>query len=434
MDSRRAWLVYGVAVFAYFSSVLQRTSLGVAGIDAQQRFVVSAAVLSTLAVVQVVVYAALQVPVGIALDRVGPRKLLIFGAVVMAAGQFLLAFTTVFPVALAARVAVGLGDAVTFNAALRLTAYWFSPRTATPLMQITGTIGQLGQLLSALPFALLIAAVGWQPAFVSAASVAALAAILLIIAVADAPAGAERPTAGRLSLVLRRLRITVARPGTWLAFWVHFTTVPGGAVVGLLWGMPFFEVGLGYSPTVAATLLMVPVVTAIIVGPIVGVATARWPRVRVGVAAVGIAMMIASWLVLVSWPGTPPMWFVILHIVIQGTGGPLSVIGFDLARSTNPSNSLGVANGVVNVGGFTSTFVGLFLVGFVLDLVDAGRVSGGAASSLYALDSFRIAFGAMQIIPTIGLLMLWHAYRSTRKRTALLRDRRRNRRALLGVE
>ncbi|MES2171496.1 MAG: MFS transporter, partial [Actinomycetota bacterium] len=69
MNSRRAWLMWGVAVFAYMVAVLQRTSMGVAGIAATQRFEISASVLSTLAVVQLIVYAGLQVPVGIALDR-----------------------------------------------------------------------------------------------------------------------------------------------------------------------------------------------------------------------------------------------------------------------------------------------------------------------------------------------------------------------------
>ncbi len=427
MDSRRAWVVYCVAAFAYFASVLQRSSLGVAGIEAQDRFLVSAAVLSTLAVSQVVVYAVLQVPVGILLDRVGPRRMLIFGAVFMAAGQVVLALTSEFPVALCGRILVGIGDAVTFNSALRLVASWFSPRRATPLMQITGTIGQMGQLLSALPFAILLSAVGWTPAFLSAASVSVLAVILLCIAVADVPVGVPKARAARLSLVLRRLRISVARPGTWLAFWVHFITVPGGSVVGLLWGMPLFQVALGYPHSVAATLLMVPICAAIAAGPVLGFLTARVPRARVGIVAAAASAMVLSWLTLAAWPGVPPMWFVIVHVLIIGFGGPVSVIAFDLARSTNPDNSLGVANGVVNVGGFTSSFIMLFLVGLVLDLVHGANVASGGVSELYSFDSFRVAFATMQVVPLCGLGMLWLTYRHTRLRTKSLRMKRNNR-------
>lgn len=420
MDSRRAWFVYIAAAFAYFASVLQRTSLGVAGLDAQDRFVVSAAVLSTLAVCQVIVYAGLQIPVGIVLDRVGPRALLIFGAAFMAGGQFLLAFTSDFPVALTARVLVGIGDAVTFNSALRLVTSWFSPPKATALMQITGTIGQLGQLLSALPFALLLGAVGWQPAFLSAASVSVLAFLLVVVGVVDSPRGVAQATATRLSLVFRRLRITVARPGTWLAFWVHFVTVPGGSVIGLLWGMPMLQEALGFPHAIAATLLMVPILSGIVAGPILGIVTSRLPQVRVGIAAGTSIAIMASWGILAGWPGTPPGWFVVVHLVVIGLGGPASVIAFDLARSTNPNNSLGVANGVVNVGGFTSSFVMLFLVGLVLDWMNGWRIGAGGASNLYSFDSFRVAFVAMQVVPLLGLVLLGVTYRGTRRRGSAL--------------
>jgi sugar phosphate permease len=74
VNSRRSWLVFGVGVFAYLIAVMQRSSLGIAGVDATERFDVQAAALSSLAVVQLIVYAALQIPVGVVLDRHGPSR------------------------------------------------------------------------------------------------------------------------------------------------------------------------------------------------------------------------------------------------------------------------------------------------------------------------------------------------------------------------
>ena len=65
----RAWLVWGVALAAYVVAVLQRTSLGGSGLEAAQRFQISAAVLGTFAVVQLLVYAGMQVPVGVLVDH-----------------------------------------------------------------------------------------------------------------------------------------------------------------------------------------------------------------------------------------------------------------------------------------------------------------------------------------------------------------------------
>ena len=67
----RAWLVWSVGVTAYVVAVLQRTSLGVSGLDATRRFDASASALASFAVLQLLVYAALQVPVGLLLDRFG---------------------------------------------------------------------------------------------------------------------------------------------------------------------------------------------------------------------------------------------------------------------------------------------------------------------------------------------------------------------------
>jgi len=79
----------------------------------------------------------------------------------MAAGQLTLAFTESLPAAIAARAVVGLGDAVTFISVLRLVPHWFAPKRVPLVTQLTGICGQLGQVLSAVPFLALLTAEGW---------------------------------------------------------------------------------------------------------------------------------------------------------------------------------------------------------------------------------------------------------------------------------
>lgn len=78
--STRGWIVWVVGVIAYTAAVLQRTSLGVAGIDAANRFRAPAGIVASFVVLQLLVYAGLQVPVGIALDRFGTRRMVTIGA------------------------------------------------------------------------------------------------------------------------------------------------------------------------------------------------------------------------------------------------------------------------------------------------------------------------------------------------------------------
>ena len=83
--------MWGVALLAYVVAVFHRASLGVAAVDAQERFSAGASAVSLFLVLQLAVYAGLQIPVGVALDRLGSRRLILAGAVTMAAGQLVLA-------------------------------------------------------------------------------------------------------------------------------------------------------------------------------------------------------------------------------------------------------------------------------------------------------------------------------------------------------
>lgn len=62
LNSPKSWLVFGFAILAYISAISQRTSFGVAGIQATERFGASAQILATFSVVQLVVYAGRRSP------------------------------------------------------------------------------------------------------------------------------------------------------------------------------------------------------------------------------------------------------------------------------------------------------------------------------------------------------------------------------------
>src|SRR6185295_10099799 len=82
------------------------------------------------------------------------------------------------PVAAAARVLVGTGDAIVFAATLALIPRWFSPRRVPLMTQLTTIVGQLGQILSAVPFVALLRHSGWSTAFTSVAAASALMGVL----------------------------------------------------------------------------------------------------------------------------------------------------------------------------------------------------------------------------------------------------------------
>src|SRR4051812_42600424 len=220
LGNARAWAVWGVGLSAYVVAVLHRTSLGVAGLDAQNRFHIGAGALASFAVLQLLVYAGLQVPVGLLLDRFGSLRLVVSGALVMAAGQALMATTHSIGGAVAARVLVGAGDAMTFISVLRLVPQWFPARRVPVLTQMTGLVGQAGQVLSAVPLAAVLAGPGWTTAFIGAAGAGVFVAIVAFAALHDTPerriSSGPAITLGRLG---RDLREAWRHPGTRLGLW-----------------------------------------------------------------------------------------------------------------------------------------------------------------------------------------------------------------------
>lgn len=412
MDSRRAWTVLVVALVAYIAAVLQRTSIGVAGVAATERYAVDATALSTLAVAQIAVYAALQIPVGVLLDRWGPRALITTGALTMAAGQAVVASADIFWIAVVGRLLVGAGDALTFISVLRLLGAWFSPRRLPQLQQWVGTLGQSGQILSAVPFAIVLQSSGWPAAFGSAAAISVVAAFAVLAASRDAPSDSTDHRAPSLAIVLARFREALRRPGTALGFWAHAVLQSSGTVVLLLWGFPALSVGLGYGPAMTSALLVLIVLTGVIVGPLIGIASARFPYRRSSLVLAIVGLMAAAWAVVLLWPGTPPLAAVLVLLIAIAVGGPASLIGFDFARTFNPVSAHGSASGIVNTGGFLLSLVMLLAVGLVLDLQSDSRVP----EVLYRWDAFRWAFAVQFPIVGAGVIALLAARRRTRLR------------------
>jgi MFS family permease len=404
--------VWGVALAAYVVAVLHRTSLGVAGLDATERFGIGASALASFAVLQLLVYAGLQVPVGLLLDRLGSLRLIVTGALLMAGGQAMLAFADGVSGAVVARVLVGAGDAMTFISVLRLVPQWFPSRRVPVVTQLTGLVGQLGQVLSAVPLAALLAGPGWTTGFLSAAAAGVFVAILAAVALHDTP---ERRINTGEAATARRLGSDLVsawkHPGTRLGLWTHFTSQFPGTVFAIIWGYPFLIAGEGMSRGVASALLTLFVLSGMIAGPLIGVLVQRHPLRRSWLVLGVIAANATGWAAVIAWPGRAPLPLLVFLVLALSLGGPGSMIGFEFARTFNPPNRLGTATGIVNVGGFVASLITILLIGVVLDVR-----TGGTAD--YDLVDFKWALTVQYAVGLVGLVGILRTRRLARRRLA----------------
>jgi nitrate/nitrite transporter NarK len=399
--TRRAWVVWAVALTVYFMAVFHRSSLGVAGLLANERFHISASQLSVFTMLQLLVYAGMQVPVGLLVDRFGPKSVLTTGITVITISQAGFALATTYPEALVARVFVGVGDAMTFICVLRLVSVWF-PRRRIPLItQLTGNVGQLGAIVAAIPLSWALGRFGWTTAYLCSASLGVIAAVALVLVLADTPEQThQRGHSLNLRVLRGSLRASWRQPGTRLGFWIHFSTPFSATTLGLLWGYPFFVKGEGLSDTAAGALLTAVTVAGMAGGPTLGWLTGRHPWHRSTMALLVIVVLAAMWAVVLAWPGPAPYALLLLLVLVVGFGGPASMLGFDLGRTSNRPERLASASGLINQGGFIAALVTVVVVGWILDW----RTPGG--SSGYTLAAFRWAFAFQYVVWLVGAVQI----------------------------
>jgi MFS family permease len=380
-----AWLIWAIGVIAYILTVMQRTTLAAAGLDAADRFGLSPGSLATFVFIQVAVFSAAQIPAGLLVDRYGPRAMLVANAVLLAGGQILLATATSMPVAAAARVLVGTGDAIVFAATLALIPRWFSARRVPLMTQLTTIVGQLGQILSAVPFVALLRHTGWSTAFISVGAASALVGVLAFAVVRNGPPGTWVPTPiASVRDVGNAVKQVWARPGTRLGFFGHMATQFPMMVFSLLWGLPYLISAQRHSEATASMLIMVLVLSTVAIGPVIGVLTSRHPLHRSWLILAVVAADVAVWTLILALPGPAPMWLLVVLVITLAAGGPGSVVGLDIARTANPHLNIGLAQSIANLGGFMATL-------FVLAAMGAVMTAAGG----FTPEAFRVAWLVM---------------------------------------
>lgn len=408
-DRRAALFGYAIAAGVYLLAVLNRTSLGVAGLLAEQRFGIGPAQLSVFLFLQLGVYAVMQVPAGLLADRYDSRHVLAVAALVLGVAQLLFAFVPNYPAALLARTVLGVGDALTYVSVLRYASTHFGPRRYPVLVALTVTAGACGNVLATVPLAAVLHQLGWGVGFGIAAG-----ASLVFGAVVYAVLPSEQERRPRRSLTQARATIKAvglrvrevwALPGTRLGFWVLFAGMSANNAFMLLWGNSYLIKAAAFTPVRASAVLMYAVVASALGGPVFGWVMSRRPGARVPLAVGACLGTIAVWAIAAAaFGGRPPQAYALALFLIMGVLSQAGLAGFSLARDYNGPRTLGTATGVVNVGSFTATVATTVGIGVALALL------GGDGPHAY-----RLAILVSVLVQAYGLsrvLVWWRRLRA----------------------
>ncbi len=239
--------LFGVFAFGYFLSALLRAVTATLAPVFSSELGLRAGDLGLLAGAYFFGFAVLQLPLGKALDRFGPRRTLLALMAVAVVGCAAFASATGFAALVAARVLIGAGMAASLMAPLTAFRRHLSPAAqlrANSWMLMTGS---LGMLASTLPVQLLLPVLGWRGLFWGVALLLTLAAVLVLLRVpADTPVArpAGGPEVGYLHIARHPMFMRTAP----LAFFVY-----GGMIaVQSLWAGPWLTRVSGWSAAEAA--------------------------------------------------------------------------------------------------------------------------------------------------------------------------------------
>ncbi len=392
---RAGWLLWGMAALFYAYGFLQRVAPAVIATDLMRDFALGGALLGTLSAAYFYAYAAVQIPAGLLMDRIGPGRLLAFAALFAAMGAAIFGFAPDYALAVLGRAMVGAGVGVAYIGSLKIAALHLPPERFGLIAGLTLTAGTLGAILGQTPLALLVGGLGWRGAMLATSLVGLLLALLVLVLRRGGPrkSRAAGPPRAVLASILHRRE-------TWLLIGITGSLGPPILAFAGLWGVPFLQQVYGMSPASAGLLSSAMLLAWAAGGPLMGAFSDRLGRRPVLVG--GSLLQLAAWAVLSSFPPVP---LLAAALVVLGLGGGCMVVAFAFARDRFGDIDAATASGIVNtavllVGAGMQT-----LLGMLLDVGWLGEMRQG--TRIYPEPAWRLAWMVVVMAPLLGAVLAW---------------------------
>ena len=381
------------ALFFFYAWVL-RVSPSVMVEELMRDFAVGGAAIGNLSALYFYGYAGMQIPVGLMIDRFGPRRLLAISGLVCGASCLLAAWSPTLEGVALGRFLIGASAAFSLVGAFAVAGQWFPPTQFALLGGLAMAAGMAGGVLGQAPVRLLVEANGWRPTVAATAIGGLVIAVMAIAFVRDKTRGS-----GGLGSVLGGLATVARNPQTWLISLAGLGA--NGTLLGFggLWGVPFMGAAHGLEPAKAAFVTSLLIAGWGCGAPFFGWLSGFMGRRRAPFL-IGYAITLPSFLTLVYGP-TLPTEAVAALTFLAGFGGAAQIVCFATVREVNPPALAGTAIGIVNALVTGTGAIYQPLIGWLLDRAWSGTLVGGAR--IYTAADYRIAFSVLVGGLLIGL-------------------------------
>jgi sugar phosphate permease len=419
---RLRWTAFAVVGLAYVLSFFHRFAPAAIAGDLQQTFHASATELGGLAATYFYVYMVMQIPTGILVDTLGPRRVVALGGAIAGLGSLLFGLADTLVAASVGRLLVGLGVSVTFISLLKLNASWFHDRHFATMTGATILLGNVGSLLAAAPLAWALGYISWRSAFMGVGAFSLLLAVLAWYLVRNHPGEAGMPSMRELDGKpphpqhsghwFDGLLAVLKNRATWPGLWVNMGLAGSLFAFAGLWAVPFLQNGYGMDRGVAANYPTVLLAGFSIGAFLIGRLSDRIGR-RKPVMVAGALVYCLCWLpMLFGLPLEGVSGYALF--LAMGLAAPSFTLSWSCAKEVNPHALSGMATSVVNIGGFLGAAIMQPLVGWAIDRAHAGSASAALNLADYHSGiAILLGFSVMGLMATLFIRETYCRYADT---------------------
>lgn len=391
---RLALLGWATGALFFFYAWILRVTPSVIIDELMRDFAFGAAAVGNLSAFYFYGYAGMQIPVGLLMDRFGPRRLMTLAGLGCAAGCVLFALAPTLWALSLGRLLIGATSAFGLVGAMMVAGQWFPPARFALLSGLAMMLGMAGGVFGQAPLRLLVERLDWRPASLALASGGILLAVAAFATVRDRARGSSN---------LRQVMTGLARVGRNRQTWLIAIAGLGatGPLLGFasLWGVPYLVLTQGLDRTAAAGVTSTVFIGWGVGAPVIGLLSDRIRRRKLpfvlGLTLTAVAMAALAWI-----PGLP-LWAVSVLCFLCGFGGSSQIVGFAAVRELNPPAAAGAAIGIVNAAVTGGGALYQPLLGWLLDLAWTGEMAGGAR--VYAPAAYGTAFSVLVAGALVGV-------------------------------
>jgi MFS family permease len=339
-------------------------------------------------------FAATQLPLGVALDRFGPKLCMLVSVVLTVAGSAAFALAQNVSGLVAGRALLGFGTACFLMAPVALYARWFPPERFSTFAGIHLGVGSLGALLATAPLAFAAATFGWRTTFLSVGIVTIVIGLLIWLIVSDDPPGRKtEPRNETLRESVAGIWEVIRTPSIGRIFLVQLTSYPSFVLLVGLWGGPYLTHIYGYDLKGRGEILFVAALAQVLGSFFWGPSDRIFGRFKPPILA-GTAISFTA-LVMFAVLGAMPTPLLLLAFAMLGFSTGMTSVVMSHGRSLVPAHLLGRCITLLNIGTMGGGFVVQFVSGAVIELFSS---QDGA----YPLEAYRVVFGLQAILVLVG--------------------------------